>query len=53
MFRRVFKRIRLNFRETKSERVATQSYRDYHKRIRKFFTKAINFTKIRRFYDKG
>ena len=50
MLRKEFNRIRLNFRETKSERAATTSYRGYRNRIKRLITKA---NIIGRFKKKG
>jgi hypothetical protein len=44
MIRKIFKRVRLNFRQTHSERTATQSYRNYKQRIARM-TKIIPFFK--------
>ncbi len=48
MFKKVFNRIRVNFRETKSERSATGSYRGYQNKIRSFINKANIVNRLRK-----
>lgn len=46
MIKRFLKRVTVNFRQTRSERVATQSYRDYHNKMRRLINKANIFKKL-------
>ncbi len=52
MLKRFARRINLNFRQSKSDRSATNSYRDYHGRVKRIFDKVKNFSKINK-YDKS
>lgn len=52
MLRKVFNRVRINFRNTKSERSANQSYRNYHMRIKHLFNKANIFNKFKKDINK-
>ncbi|OIP57327.1 MAG: hypothetical protein COX79_01130 [Candidatus Levybacteria bacterium CG_4_10_14_0_2_um_filter_36_16] len=46
MLKRFTKRININFKETRNERSATQSYSNYNQKLRRVFQKANFFSKI-------
>jgi hypothetical protein len=48
MLKRFVKRINLNFKHTRSERSANNSYSNYHQRIKKIFTNVYPFKKLKK-----
>lgn len=51
MIHKILRRVRVNFRQSKSDRAATGSYRDYHKRIAHLFKQMPVFKKKEKHYD--
>jgi len=46
MLKRFAKRINLNFKHSRSDRAATNSYRAYHHKIKRIFKNVMPFKKI-------
>lgn len=53
MLKRFAQRIGLNFKHSKSDRAGTNSYRNYHGRIKKIITNFNPVNKIKQYYIKG
>lgn len=45
MFKKIFNRIKINFKQSPSERRAEGIYKNYHKRIEKYFNNIKFFSK--------
>jgi len=51
MLKRFYKRISLNFKHSKSERSANNSYKNYNQKIKRVFRNINPFRKINKTYD--